>query len=71
MTTNVQNLQKSKTDVVLDIAICQANAETSQPMKIDDLLANPEIDANSSNLLNNDQIEILNTLEESITFVLQ
>ena len=56
---------------MLDMATCQANAEVSQSMKIDDLLANPEVKADFGDLLNNNQIEILNTLKESVFFILQ
>ncbi len=45
------------------MATRQANAETSQSMEIDDLLANPEMKANSCNLSDDDQIGILSTLE--------
>ena len=64
MVTNIQNLQKSKIDVILDIAIYDANAEIFLLMKIDDLLANPEVKADFGNLLDNNQIKIFNTLEK-------
>ena len=41
---------------------CQANVETSQSMKIDNLLANLKMEANSGDLSDDDQIEIFNTL---------
>ncbi len=71
LATNIRNLQKSKIDVVLDMAMRQANAETSQSMEIDDLFANLEIETDFGNLSNDDQIRILSTLEESVSFVLQ
>ena len=40
-------------------------------MKIHDLLVNSELKADSGNFSDDDQIGILNTLEESIFFVLQ
>lgn len=40
-------------------------------MEIDDLLANPELKANSNNLSDDGQIEILNILEKSFSFILQ
>ena len=70
MATNVRNLEKSKIDVVLDMVTRQTNAETSQSMEIDDLLTNPEIETDFSDLLDDNQIGILNTLEESIIFIL-
>ncbi len=70
LATNVRNFQKSKIDVALDIATYQANAEIFQSIEIYDLLANPEVEADSGNLSDDDQIEILSTFEESIFFVL-
>lgn len=40
-------------------------------MKIDDVLRNLEVEANSDDLLDDDYIGILNILEESVFFVLQ
>ena len=71
LATNVRNLQKSKIDIALDITTRQANTEASQSMKIYDLLANLELEANSGDFLDNDQIAIFNTLKKSISFVLQ
>lgn len=51
---------------MLDITTYQTNAETSQLVEIDNLLANPKVEANSGNLLNDDQIEILNILEKPV-----
>ncbi len=69
LATNIRNLQKSKIDIALDMATRQANAKASQSMKIDDLLANPEMEADSGDLSDDNQIRILSTLEESISFV--
>ncbi len=49
---------------------CQVNTETSLSIEIEDLLANPEVEVNFSDLLDDDQIKILNILEESVFFVL-
>ena len=46
------------------------NVVASQLLKIDDLLLNPEVEVDSGDFLDDDQIEILNSLEESINFVL-
>ena len=70
LTINVQNLQKNKIDIVLDITIYQTNIKASQSMEIDDLLANLEVEVDSGNLSDNDQIGIFNTLEKSVFFVL-
>ncbi len=40
-------------------------------MKMDDLLTNPEVKTDSGDLSDDDQIAILSTLEESVSFVLQ
>ncbi len=40
-------------------------------MKIDDLFANLEVKANSSDLSDDNQIEILSSLERLVFFVLQ
>ncbi len=49
----------------------QVNAEASQSMEIDDLLANPKVEADSGDLSDDDKIGILSTLEESVSFVLK
>lgn len=41
----------------------QANTEIFLLIKIDDLLANPEMEADSSDFSNNNQIRLLNILE--------
>ncbi len=49
----------------------QANIEISQLIEIDDLLTNPEVEADSGDLSDDDQIRILSTLEKSVSFVLK
>lgn len=46
--------------------MCQANTEACQSIDIDDLLANPKVEANSGDLSDNDQIKFLSTLEELV-----
>ena len=53
------------------MATYQANAEVFLSIKIDNLLANPEVEADFGDLSDNNQIEILSTLEKSVSFVLQ
>lgn len=69
LATNIQNLQQSIIDVILDMVTRQINAEASQSIEIDDLFTNPEVEANSDNLSDNDQIRIFSTLKESVFFV--
>lgn len=52
---------------MLDIIRYQTNTEISQSIEIDDLYGNP---TNFSDLLNDNQIKILNTLEKSSFFAL-
>lgn len=51
----------------MDIATHQANAEAFQSIELDDLLANPEVEADFGDLSDDNQIGILNTLEKSIS----
>lgn len=64
LTLNVQNLQKSKINIVLNIATYQANAEVAQLIEIDDLLKSFEVRANFGDLSDVNQIEIFHTLEK-------
>lgn len=57
-------------DIILNIAMCQANTKASLSMKIKDWFGNPKVKADCGDLLNDDQIRIFNTLEKSISFVL-
>lgn len=52
------------------MATYQANIEAFQSIEIDDLLGNPKVKVDSGNLLDDNQIEIFNTLEEFVFFVL-
>ena len=67
---NIRNLQKNKIDIILDMAICQANANISQSIEIHNLFINLKREVDSNDILNDNQIEILNTLEELIFFIL-
>lgn len=58
-------------NITLNMAMCQANAETFQLMEIDHLLGYLKVKADSVDLSDDDQIEIFNTLEKSISLVLQ
>lgn len=53
------------------MAIHQTNAETSQSIKIDNLLKNSQVKADYVDLLNDNQIKILKTLEKLISVILQ
>lgn len=53
------------------MAIYQANAEITQLIKIDNLLENPEVRVDFSNLSDDDQIRFFHILTESIFFIFQ
>lgn len=52
------------------MATFQANAKIFKTIEINDLLINLEVEANFGDLLDNNQIEIFNTLRKSIFFIL-
>lgn len=70
LATNIGNLQKSKTDVILNMATYQADVEAFQSIKMDVLLRNPKVKVDFSNWSDDNQIDIFNTLEEFVFFVL-
>ena len=58
-------------DVLLDMAMHQANTELSQSIKLDSLLEMPEEEPNTSNQLDDDKFGSLRTLKGSISLILR
>lgn len=57
-------------DVELDMAMCQANAETSQSIEVNSLLEIPKGEFDNGEQSDDDKFGSLGTLEESISFIL-
>ena len=71
LAANVRNLQKSKIDVVLDMATRQANAEASQLIEVDGLLEMPEEELNIYNQSDDNKFGSFRILKELISLILR